>query len=211
MATKGGNRDESGNTKIRFIMLEAEGNATDLQQIAQAITSAVRPTTIIQQIPAPPAMHAMLGNAAPQATTDDLNLQPSVEFVDEAMQVAPLPKKSSGNGVKRKLPVPSVLELDLTSGTMPFAQYFQQKSPDSHSGRYLVIAAWLKEHRQIDEIGIDHIYTCYRTMNLNVVRDVGSIFRSCKQQGWFNAASERGQFAINHVGLGQVNNMNGSG
>src|SRR5271165_4432562 len=104
MATKGGNRNESGNTKIRFIMLEAEGNATELQQIAQAITSAVRPTTIIQQVAAPSAMPALPGNAAPQMNAADIDLHPSVEIVDEGVTVAPPPKKSSSNGVKKKLP-----------------------------------------------------------------------------------------------------------
>ena len=39
MAAKGGNRGDNSETQIRFIMLEARGNAADLQQIAQAITA----------------------------------------------------------------------------------------------------------------------------------------------------------------------------
>jgi hypothetical protein len=211
MATKGGNRGESGNTKIRFIMLEAEGNAADLQQIAQAITSAVRPTTVIHQVAAPSAMTALPGNAVTQGNGAELDLQPSVEIVDEGDAAAPSPRKPSGNGAKKKLPVPSVLDLDLTSGSMPFVQYLQHKNPGNHSQRYLVIAAWLKEYRQLDEIGIDHIYTCYRTLNLNVVRDVGGVFRGCKRQGWFHSGSQPGLFIINHVGLGQVNSMSNGG
>ena len=211
MATKGGNRNESGNTKIRFIMLEAEGNAADLQQIAQAITNAVRPTTVIHQVAPQPAMPALPGNVASQSNGAELDLHPSVEIVDEGDAVASHPKKPSSSGVKKKRPVPSVLDLDLTSGSTPFVQYFQQKNPDTHSKRYLVIAAWLKEYRQIEEIGIDHIYTCYRTLNLNVVRDVGSIFRGDKRQGWFHSGSQAGFFAINHVGLGQVNSMSNGG
>ena len=42
-------------------------------------------------------------------------------------------------------------------GPVPFVQYFNEKNPGDHSKRYLVIAAWLKEYRQLNEISIDHI------------------------------------------------------
>lgn len=212
MAAKGGNRGENGETQIRFIMLEARGNAADLQQIAQAITSAVRPTTVIQQIAAPPAMPAALpANGQQPGIVAEPDLHPSVEIVDEAVTTPPSTRK--GPAKKKKLRMPEVLnELDLTSGPVPFVQYFNEKNPDDdHSKRYLVIAAWLKEYRQLDEINSDHIYTCYRKLNMNVVADVGSIFRGCKRQGWFQAGSKPGWFAINHIGLGQVNSMGNGG
>jgi hypothetical protein len=99
----------------------------------------------------------------------------------------------------------------MVSGQVPFAEYFRSKNPATHSKRYLVIAAWLKEYRQLTEIGIDHVYTCYRTMGLSPVADMGQVFRGCKQRGWFYSGSQRGLFAINHVGLGQVNNMGNDG
>ena len=49
MARQPNNRNE-GTTKVRFLMLEAEGNESDLAQNLSAIQSAVKPsTTIIQQ------------------------------------------------------------------------------------------------------------------------------------------------------------------
>lgn len=211
MATKGGNRGDNGNTRIRFIMLEADGNAADLQQIAQAITSAVRPTTtVIQQVVAPP-MTPALPSVVPQGNGDDTGFQPSVEIVDEGHSPATPVSKKPNRPKVRRYPTPSVLDLDLTSGDMPFVQYYQQKNSDDHSKRYLVIAAWLKEYRQLDEISDDHIYTCYRTLNLNTVADIGQVFRGCKKQGWFNPGSQRGWFAINHVGLNQVNSLTNGG
>ena len=202
MATRGGNRGDNGNTRIRFIMLEADGNAADLQQIAQAITSAVRPTVI--QIPAQQPMPALphTPNHAIEAT-----LEVPASEDPAADNHASQPRKASGNGQKRKLPVPTVLDLDLTSGAVPFAQFVQEKNPGDHTKRYLVIAAWLKEQRQIDEININHIYTCYRKLNLNVVPDVAGVLRGAKKQGWFHAGSQPGLYAINHIGLGQVNSM----
>jgi hypothetical protein len=211
MAAKGGHRDDGGDTYVRFIMLETRGNASGLQQIAQAISQAVRPTTVIQQVAAPPAMPALPMPAPPQSNGADHDFQPSVELVDEGLTTAPAGARKSP-AKKRKLRMPEVLtDLDLTGGAVPFVQYFNEKNPGDHSKRYLVIAAWLKEYRQIDEISSDHIYTCYRTLNMNVVADVGSIFRGCKKQGWFQAGSQPGWFAINHIGLGQVNSMSNGG
>lgn len=207
MATKASHRSENGNTKIRFIMLEADGNAADLQQIAQAITNAVRPTFI--QIPAPQSAIAI-----PQASVRAIDAPEEVAIVDDAPNAvhhsAPS-KKPSGNGQKRKLPVPEVIDLGLTGGNTPLAQFIQEKNPTDHSKRYLVIAAWLKDYRQIDEITINHIYTFYRSLKLNVVPDVAGVFRSNKKQGWFNSGTQRGMYAINHVGLGLglVNDLGG--
>ena len=103
--------------------------------------------------------------------------------------------------------MPEVLDLDLESGKMPFLKYHGQKNPSQHSKRYLVIAAWFKEFRQLPDINADHIYTCYRLLGLNTVSDVGSVFRDCKHNGWFNPGSQRGSFAITIVGLNIVNDL----
>lgn len=206
MATKGGNRAGNGNTRIRFIMLEADGSdIADLQQIAQAITNAVRPTII--QLPPTQTTPALVQNSThgiePPAAL------PSAEIQTPEESHAVPARKAPGNGQKRKLPVPTVLELDLVSGPMPFTRFVQDKKPSDHSKRYLVIAAWLKEHRQLNEISIHHIYTCYRKLNLSVVADVAGVFRGAKKQGWFYAGSEPGMYAINHIGLGLVEEMGG--
>src|SRR5690242_1316066 len=56
MAAKSGNRNDTGDTYVRFIMLETRGNGSDLQQIAQAISQAVRPSFVQQPPPAQPAL-----------------------------------------------------------------------------------------------------------------------------------------------------------
>ena len=205
MAAKNGNRGEHGNTRIRFIMLEADGDAADLHQIAQAISLAVRPA-VIQH--APPALPALPRNGSQQAIEHHPADQHAIdaEASEPAFDAAPARKAPAK---KRRLRSPEVLDLDLTSGDVPFLAYHQEKNPSNHSKRYLVIAAWFKLHRQIDEIGVDHIYTCYRLMNQNVVDDVGSIFRAGKAQGWFHPGQQAGWYAINHVGLNQVNNLSG--
>lgn len=209
MASKGGSKGEGEKTKIRFIMLEAEGDAADLQQIAQAITNAVRPT-FVQLPPAAPAP-ALPRPSQPKGIDSNENSLPfmQVDEETETPEPPPVPKRASTNGSKkRSLPTPAVIDdLNLTDGDVPLTKFMQEKDPTDHSKRYLVIAAWLKHHRQLDEINIAHIYTCYRFLHLNVVADIGSVFRGCKHQGWFSSGSKRGLYAINHIGLNEVNDM----
>ena len=48
---------------------------------------------------------------------------------------------------------------------------------------------------------VNHIYTCYRFLNMNnLPEDVLSIFRSLKKGAWVVAGSEAGMFKITHVG-----------
>lgn len=207
MAAKSGNRGEHGNTRIRFIMLEADGDAADLHQIAQAISHAVRPT-VMQH--APPALPALPRNGSQQAIEHHPAEQHAIdaEASEAAFDAAPARKAPAK---KRQLRSPEVLELDLTSGDVPFLAYHQEKNPTGHTKRYLVIAAWFKLHRQLDEIDIDHIYTCYRLLKQNVVEDVGSSFRAGKRQGWFRSGQQPGWYAITHVGLNEVNDLSSGG
>lgn len=207
MAAKGGNRGDNGDTYVRFIMLETRGNASDLQQIAQAISQAVRPT-IIQQAPTLPALPQNGSTHGTQRSLEAPHQPAAIEYEDAEPLADAVPARKAPTK-KRNLRTPEVLDLDLTSGEVPFLTYYQEKNPTDHSKRYLVIAAWFKLHFQTDEIHCDHIYTCYRLLGLNVVADVGSIFRGCKKQGWFKSGEKPGWFAINHVGLNEVNNLSG--
>ena len=96
-------------------------------------------------------------------------------------------------------------DLDVQSVTPSLRDFCQGKNLDSDFKRYLVISAWLKEHAKVEEITIDHIYTCYRAMGWHPPRDVSQPLRDMKnKQGWFSKGKSRGSYMINHVGLGEV-------
>ena len=206
MAAKQTNRIDNDEAYVRFIMLETRGNAASLQQIAQAISQAVRPTIIHQQ-PLPPLPQ----NGPPHGAQLSIEAQSHLSSaeVEAELVVEPAPTRKSPPR-KKKHRTPEVLkDIDLESGKVSFADFYQSKNPSEHSKRYLVIAAWFHLHRGVKEICSDHIYTCYRFLQLNVVDDVGSVFRACKKQGWLHTGSQSGWFEINHVGLKVVNTMRG--
>ena len=58
---------------------------------------------------------------------------------------------------------PKAIDVDFTSA-FSFADFVEQKKPTNHQKRFLVVAAWFKQHRGMDAITMDHVYTCYRAV-----------------------------------------------
>ena len=82
---------------------------------------------------------------------------------------------------------------------------------DSDVDRYLVIAAWFKEHRDTSAVTTAHIYTGYRTLEWPAgIEDFGSVLRYLKSQKLM-ASGNRGEYAINHLGLAKVKKLASGG
>jgi uncharacterized protein YjhX (UPF0386 family) len=106
----------------------------------------------------------------------------------------------------RKIKPPEVMELDLTSEPA-FAQFAGEKKPSTHLTRFLTVAAWFKEHRQVDAVTMNHVYTCYRHMKWpSDLQDFSQPLRDLKRQQLVGS-KERGHYAINHLGLQQVEDL----
>lgn len=207
MATKGNN--QSGErSRVRLIFAEAEGTATEIQQLIQSFAVAARgPQQVVvypQQLSAPQSPAAALP-AAPKHTATQPSLFDGLGGEEaEIVPVAPVPKPAASKA-KRKLRTPAPVEgLEFTGGKISLKQYMDEQDAEEHSKRYLAIAFWLKEYRRLEEIGADHVYSCYRSLGWNVPDDVLSIFRGIKKNGWVSEGSNRGLFKINHIGEGQL-------
>jgi hypothetical protein len=97
----------------------------------------------------------------------------------------------------------------LTSGGIPLKGFIEQKKPDGDIKRYLAIAYWLKKYRTINEVNMDHAYTCYRYLGWQVPADASAPLRAMKstRYGWMTAGSIRGAYVINHIAENQVEQM----
>jgi hypothetical protein len=72
--------------------------------------------------------------------------------------------------------------------------------PKSNHKRYLKIAAWLHDHRNIEAVTADHIYTCYRHLSWPIdILDFAQPLRELKHKQFFTTP-ERGKYAINQLG-----------
>jgi hypothetical protein len=194
-------------SKVRLVMVEFDGPSGDLQQLAQTLANAVKPQQIVVQAPtaAPLLAPAHLPvNALPQnGVAQNVFDAVTPELPQNPVPEPPLTK--SPNGTKRKMKTPNLIsDLDFNSDPKPFKAYIAEIDPQDHQRRYLAITQWLKEYRQIEEAGADHIYTCYRFLDLSVPDDMTVTFRKLKALAWVERGSARGMYKITHIGENQL-------
>jgi hypothetical protein len=186
---------------MTVIHFETESDNATLQESIRAITQ-----TLTRALASPQRV-AYAPVQLPSANGVDTN--PNVGVDDEVMapgSTSPAPKKRGGARTSR---TPQPIDLDLTSGDMPFKGFIEQKKPDGDIKRYLAIAYWLKKYRDINEVNMDHAYTCYRYLGWQVPADASAPLRAMKstRYGWMTAGSIRGAYVINHIGENQVEQM----
>lgn len=201
---KANNQSSGERSRVRVIVLDLDVASGDLNQLAGAILNAVNPpvpaVTTLQ--PALPPTLPLRQNGDQPGLLEEQIEAPSQQEWHHQVRDAPLDAAKPSNGVRKKkrLRTPQPVDLDLVTGDKPFKDYYDEVAPKNDSKRYLVISQWLKVYRGINEIGADHVYTCYRTLGMQVPEDVLSVFRGLKKQGWVESGSSPGLFKINHIG-----------
>jgi hypothetical protein len=203
MAKSAPQKPTSGSARIRFIMLEAEIPEGDLSQFTHAIQHALRPAAISvpsPRITSPPTQRVPDHSDEVEALAD----LPSVETAIEERELA---EEATPTQAPRRSPprTPKVLDIDLISEPS-FATFADEKKPNNHSKRYLLVAAWFKQARGIDAITADHVYTCYRSVKWPCdVTDFAQPLRTLKHRQKMTQTDEA--FVINHLGLQEVDEL----
>ena len=190
------NTQKSGGTaRVRLIVLEAELPDGDVSQLAAALQNAIRS-------PAPPVIKRLTSTTTPQVNGG--SEQPAEEVYEEdqgevdAVDVTPVSPKPKTP--RKAAPKPTVIDIDITSEP-PLSSL---SDPKSNHKRYLAIAAWLHDHRKIEAVTADHIYTCYRHLGWPTdILDFAQPLRELKHKQFFTTP-ERGKYAINQLGLAKA-------
>ncbi len=191
-------RDERGKVKFRVIEFELDGSDSALQDAIRGLTTALTDRAGAR------AVQRLAAGTEKATALQPIEPAPDVIEVDsEALAPASAPRQARS---PRAFRTPQVLvDLDLTSGPPSLREFLDGKKVDDDSRRYLAIAYWLKTHRRIESVGVDHIYTAYRFVGWNVPKDAAKPLRNMKSRGWFSKGRARGEYAINHVGEGVIN------
>jgi len=199
-------KEDKGKVKMTVIHFETESDNETLREnirsIAQTLSRALTPTQT-RIVHAPAQLNS--GNGASPETTQDG--EDFVDAIDADFDTSTSAKSKGKKNANRQLRTPQPLDLDLTSADVPLKTFMEQKKPTGDTKRYLAIAQWLKTYLNIDEITMDHVYTCYRSMGWNVASDAAVALRNAKSNGWMKKGAGKGTYAINHIGEGVVNDM----
>lgn len=201
----------TGTSRIRFIMVEAElADGGDLSQVTQAIQNALRPPAPAGRLAGPAQPRNNGSGTSSQAAQLVVDAEEQPELADDESDTADPDEGSSPAAstpkAPRKFRSPEIIEFDLTTEPS-FAQFAANRGPTSHHMRYLTVAAWFKEHRQLDAVTVDHVYTCYRAVKWPTdFEDFAKPLRQLKFRK-FLSLKGKGEYAINHIGLQEVENL----
>lgn len=198
-----------GPARIRLVILEAEAPDGDLSQITLAVQNALRSpdgagstrraiTTIAQK--GPPANDRPAGDEAEDVEMSEADEAPSEGEASSASS----PRVSQP---RRPPKTPAVIDVDLMTG-VSFESFAREKNPSSDLKRFLVVAAWFKDHRQLSSITADHVYTCYRAVKWSTnITDFGQPLRNLKHRQLMGAGENKGEYSINHLGIAEVEKL----
>jgi len=196
----------TGRSKVRIFFVDADLASGDMQELTAALSSAIRPTHLIQRLPASRQTAGDGNGTAPVEVIEDAYF--AEEDVPEGEEASVEPRAAS-KPRKYRSPKP-VADLDMNAGGKSFEAFVKEKgSPAEHSMRYLMAAAWLAEHAKISTVSVDHVYTCYKSAGWTFdVSDPGFPFRYLKKEGLGD--TKGGKFTINHLGNSRVEKMKGT-
>jgi|ERR1043166_700681 hypothetical protein len=191
-------------SRLTAVAVQLEGNDETVQEGLRTLSHALG--NLIQQ---PRLLLAKPGEQLLAAPDEDQGADEPGITADAG---GPQPDEIGNEGRRpRSVKAPEVVEIDLTTGSMPLEEFCRQKGvrdDDPDSKRYIVVMVWLKEQRGIAAANPNHIYTCYRHMNWHTPRDPAQPLRDMKRKnGWINKAEGKGNYSINHLGENEVRKM----
>lgn len=205
--------------KVRIIVFELEGSNQSIQESLRSVTNVItRGNTLpgsrhIPSKPLPPAGgngHAGKTPLPPEPTFPFAERidEEDLDYESEEAPAGAVPKKP------KKFVTPKLIEsVDFTTGEKPLLDFVGEKRPATDWDRYLVIAAWFKDHRQAETITPDHIYTAYKFLATTdgawtLPKDVGLPFRdSKKKKSYFANGEKRNMWKITHIGEARVSKL----
>lgn len=193
-----------GRIKISIVQFELDGSDETLQEGLRTVAETLgRSFPQVQKVI--PQISTASRIALPNGTPTPEEYIEQIEEPEAELTTIPGPRTKSA----RQYPKPDYLDdIDLAAD-VSFRDFCEGKDLSSDILKYVVLSAWYKEHRGIEEIGGNHAYTCYKFMNWKVPKDMSQTFRTGKaQKAWFKSGSERGTFILTHTGLDIVTQMN---
>ncbi|WP_271546571.1 hypothetical protein [Bradyrhizobium sp. CCBAU 45321] len=198
-----------GPARVRLVVFDAEVPDGDFNSLAQVLQNALKTPTVIQQprMTNGAAAKTITHHPAEAAQDDEPGLFDHLDE-EEAVEATPAPAKPRA---PRKAPkAPDVVDIDMNSD-VSLATFAAGKDAGSQHKKYMIAAAWLKEHRGIDAVSAGHIYTCFRSMEWSAnIPDFWQPLRDLKAKKYF-AKNDAGDYEINHLGLDFVKKLGGNG
>jgi hypothetical protein len=177
-------------------MFEGDLQEGELAQVTQAIQNAFRSP----QIAAPRQIPRVAALSSAEADLEASEPIDQVEDLVSNSEILPrqrVPRKASAP----RVPNP-VNDLDVKSDPS-LKQFCSDYELKSGFDKYLVIALWLREARQINVFSVDHIYTCYKLLGWSTnSNDFGKPLRNLANNKFLSGDSKG--YTLSLTGAGKI-------
>lgn len=210
-------QDKEG--KIQFVFVNVEGDQATLQEALRQVGGVLnrgmnpqQPRTLIT-IPVPKNLSEGSQNGSENG--DSAEQVYEVKF-DDAQDTS-VENNGNTSSVKndktkreRKAPpTPALLkDFDHNDAEITLENFAKQKNTSTQVNKYLIVAAWFKRYKEVDEISPSHIYTCFQLMKWQTPNDMGQPFRDMKKNSsYFENGSKNNIWKITIIGLNEVDKM----
>ncbi len=135
-------------------------------------------------------------NQQPNFETKSISPEPEPvisEVIKVENKVANTSKAS--NPIKKVKPTSNqsyslVTSLNLVSkAKMPLKEYFSQFETKSNFDNNIVILTYLKNELKEENVSVNHIYTCYKHLNIKIPSIKQSLFDTKNRKGWIETSN----------------------
>lgn len=207
--------DSNRQFEIQADNVAGEAILEGFQHVANTIAGRVLPAE-----PARPRLTKHSGVGSTEILEDQEILEPTLPFaepapaepVDDREEEEETESTESTPKKPVKFKAPTLLSgLNLSTATLPLADFMKQKNPDAMWDKYAVVAVWLKEQFKIADISIDHIFTAFKHLGWEsqLPTDIAKPLKNLTyNRKWFDAGKDKGTYAINWLGESEVGKMN---
>jgi hypothetical protein len=184
-----------------LIILEADIADGDLGAVTQAIQNALRP-------PAPPTLKRIASSPAGQsaAAVAQADVEQDEDDIEEEDDVILMQATPKAKGPRKPAATPKAIDIDMHADPS-FEAFAAGKDAESNHKKFMIAAVWLQEHRGVNRITANHIYTCYRSIGWSIgIPDFSQPLRDLKARD-FLTTPEKGKYEVNHLGLDFVRKL----
>ena len=199
-------KDSEEQEEMTVAMLRFKGGSQSLRKgfetVSQALAALGQPTVVhhrrLSAIAASPAeIHEAPAAANPDGvdSSDEAGGSIAAES-EESIQ------RGSAAGARRYKKPSFLSDLNLTPAEgVAWKNYSEQKNPQGANQQYLIAAAWLTRHGGHEIFADDHLFTCFRAMGWNELKDFMQPVRQMKKKQSYFETIARGQWKLPPLGL----------
>lgn len=195
--------------KFRLVVFEGDFSDGSVSEIAQALTSALRPSTptIVRRLSnGKLAAHALPPEAEEELLGDEDDAVIDADTTEEAAEDEEAPGPSKPSRPKKSKP-PTYLHDLITDGDAA-KTFATEKAPSSKARQYLTAMFWLKEINSTPTSNFDRVYTFYKTVGWNVgFNDWNQTFHNLLADDLIRKGDVKGEYAINPTGEAVVKSL----